>query len=164
MYILQWISNNGDAGDRLYIILLLELTPGLMKSVTFVLYYIGMTNFLLARANIPAYLELLLWYITVYPLTLSFLNDIEWRLFLWVGVQIPTHFTVSVPSNSLWDRTCFFSFNILYWWIVKAIWKYEILFINNSSLLIFFYNKTKQRQWAWYCLWLSQSEGFASNS
>lgn len=82
-YILPWISNNGDAGDIWYIILLLELIPSLMKPVTFVLYYIGTTNFLLARASVPAYLELLLWHITVYPLTLSFLNDIEWQWLLW---------------------------------------------------------------------------------
>lgn len=39
---------------------IVRIDTSLMKPVTFVLYYIGTTNFLLARASIPAYLELLL--------------------------------------------------------------------------------------------------------
>lgn len=38
-----------------------------MKSVTFVLYYIGTTAFLPAGANIPAYLEPLLWHVQYIP-------------------------------------------------------------------------------------------------
>lgn len=60
MYKVNEFSIKGMPSDKLHIILLLELTRSLMKSVTFVLYHIGTTTLLLARANIPTYPKLLL--------------------------------------------------------------------------------------------------------